>query len=92
MERLEEDATEEFVGEAAAHMKTELKYKMSLVTLKIQSGTHSQTIQGRGPLRTWCAQSSWQLKRGAPPSLSVLKSIMIIGKSLISALGFKTQA
>ena len=44
---VEDDTAEEVVEEAAAHMKMELKSYMSPVTLKIQSGPHSQTIQGK---------------------------------------------
>ena len=58
-EEVEEDTAKEVVGEAAAHMKTEMIYHMSPITLKIQSGSHSQMIQGRGSLRTRCAKSSW---------------------------------
>ena len=43
-----EDTAKEFVEEAAAHIKMELKYQMSPVTLRIQSGPHSQMIQGKG--------------------------------------------
>ena len=45
---LKEDTDEEVVEEAAAHMKMELTSQMSPVTLKIQIGSHSQTIQGKG--------------------------------------------
>ena len=61
MDEIEEEAAEEVVEEAEAHMKMELKYQMSLVTLKIKSGTHSQTIQGKGSLRTSCTESSWKM-------------------------------
>ena len=55
----EEDTDEEVVEEVAAHMKIELVSQMSPITLKIQSGPHYQTIQGKGSLKTWYAQSSW---------------------------------
>ena len=42
VEKVEEDASEEFVEEAAAHMKMGLKSQMSHVTLKIYSGANSQ--------------------------------------------------
>ena len=40
VDKLKEDAAEEVVEEAAAHMKTELESHMSPVTLDIKSGTH----------------------------------------------------
>ena len=46
VEKVEEDTSEEVVEEAAPHMKMELTSYISPVTLKIQSGTHSQMIQG----------------------------------------------
>ena len=62
----------EVVEGALDHIKMELIYHMPPVTLKIQSGTHSQTIQGKGSLRNRYAQSSWKIKRGAPPDLSLI--------------------
>ena len=59
MDEVEEDTDEEVVEEAEAHMKMELTSQMSPVTLKIQSGPHSQKIQGKVLLRTWYAQISW---------------------------------
>ena len=56
---LEEDMAKEVTEGAEAHMKTELIYQMSPVTLKIQIGTNSQTIQGRQSPRTRCLQSYW---------------------------------
>ena len=44
---LEDDTSEEVVEGAAAQMKTEFTSQMSPVTLKIQSGPNSQTIQGK---------------------------------------------
>ena len=92
MDKLEEDTDEEVVDEAVAHMKMELTSHMSPVTLRIQSGQHSQTIQGKGSLRTRYAQSSLQIKSGAPPYLSVLKRIIKIGSYIRLSLGFKMQA
>ena len=66
---LDQDAAEEVMEEVVAHMKIELVSQMSPITLKIQSGPHSQTIQGKGSLKTRYTQSSWQIKRGSPPSL-----------------------
>ena len=71
VDKVEEDMSEEVVGEAVAHMKTELTYHMSPGTLRIQSGLHYQTVQGRGSLRTRCAHRYWQIKRGAPTTSSV---------------------
>ena len=76
---VEEDTSKEVVEGAAVHIKMKLTSQMSPVTLKIQSGSHSQIIKGKGSLRTRYAQSSWQIKRGAPPFPSVLKRIMKIG-------------
>ena len=73
VKELEEDIFEEVVDWAAAHMKMELIYLMSPITLNIQSGPQSQTIQGKESLRTRYAQSYWKIKRGARPDLSVLK-------------------
>ena len=92
VEEVEEDISEEFTEEAAAYMKMKLTSEMSPVTLKIQSGLHSQTIHVKVSLRTRYAQSSWQVKRGAPPAPSVLKGINKISQYLISSLGFKTKA
>ena len=41
MDKVEEETAEEVMEGAAAHMKTELVYQMSPITLKIQSGLHS---------------------------------------------------
>ena len=79
LDKSEEDMDEEVVEEAAAHMKMELISHMPPVTLKIQSGLHSQKIQGKVSLMTRYAHSSWQIKRGAPPAPSVLKGITEIG-------------
>ena len=48
----EEDTSKEVVEGTAAHMKMEFTYQMLPITLKIQRGPHSQTIQGIGSLRT----------------------------------------
>ena len=48
MYEVEEDTSKEVVERSAEHMKMELTSKMSPVTLKIQSGPHFQTIQGKG--------------------------------------------
>ena len=44
---VEEDTSKEVVEGAAVHIKMKLTSQMSPVTLKIQSGPHSQTIQGK---------------------------------------------
>ena len=72
------DTGEEVVEEAAAHMKMELIYHISPITLKIQSGPYSQTIQGKGSLRNWYAKIYWPIKVGEPPALSLFKRIMKI--------------
>ena len=72
VDEVEEDTSKEIMEGAAAHMKIELSSHMSPVTLKIKSEPHSQMIQGKGSLRTQYTQSSWQIKRGAPPDISVL--------------------
>ena len=79
VDKVEEATSEEVAEGEPAHTKTELIYQMSPVTLKIQSGPHPQMIQGRTSLRTQSEQSSWKIRRGAPPALSVLKRIMRIG-------------
>ena len=79
VDKVEEEISKEVVEGAASNMKMKLIYHMSPITLKIQSGPHSQTIQGKGSLRTRYAQSSWQIKRGAPPALSVLERKTIAG-------------
>ena len=73
MEEVEEDMSKEIMEGAAAHMKMELSSYMSPFTLKIKSEPHSQMIQGKGSLRTRYAQSSWQIKRGAPPDMPVIE-------------------
>ena len=45
VDELEEDRSEEVMEEAAVNTKTELVSHMSPITLKIQSGPHSQTIK-----------------------------------------------
>ena len=59
VDEVEEETSEEVVEGSAAHIKMELTSQMSPITLKIQSGPHSQTIQIKGSLRTRYAQSSW---------------------------------
>ena len=59
VDKVEEDTSNEVVEGSAAHMKMVLTYQMSPPTLNIHSGLHSQTIQGKGSLRTRYAQSSW---------------------------------
>ena len=44
LDKGEEDTSKEVVERAAAHMKMELTSQMSSITLKIQSGPHSQKI------------------------------------------------
>ena len=58
VDEVEEDTNKEVMEEAAAHMKMELISQMSLVSLKIQSGPHSQTMQGKGSLMNEYAQRS----------------------------------
>ena len=77
--KLEEDTSKEVMEGKKKHMKIELTYQMSPVTLNIQSGTHSQTIQGKGSLKTRYAQSSRKTKIGASPALSVLERTTITG-------------
>ena len=79
VEEVQEDTSKDVVEEAVAHMKMELTYQMSPVTLKIQSRPHSQNIQVKGSLRTRYAQSSCKIKRGALPALKVFKMTMITG-------------
>ena len=74
VDEIEEETSEEVVEGEVAHMKMELTSQMSPVTLKIQSGPHSQRIKGKGSLRARYAQISCKIKRGEPPALSVLKS------------------
>ena len=47
VDKLEEDTSKEVVEGSAAHMKMELTSQMSPITLKIQSGPHPQTMQGK---------------------------------------------
>ena len=79
VDKVEDDTSEDIVEGAAAHMQMVLISHMSPVTLKIQSGPHSQTIQKKRSLRTRYTQSSWKMKRGEPPALSVLKRIKRTG-------------
>ena len=58
VDEVEQETSKEVVEGAAAHMRMELTSHISPVTLKIQSGLHSQRIQGKGSLRTMYAQSS----------------------------------
>ena len=55
--KIEEDTSEELAEGSAAHIKMELTPHMSPVTLNIQIGPHSKTIQGKGYLRAWYVQS-----------------------------------
>ena len=73
VDKVEEDTSNEVAEGAAAHMKMELTYQMSPVTLRITSGIHSQTLQEKGSPRKRYAQSSWKIKRGTPLALSVLE-------------------
>ena len=79
VDKVEEETAEEVVEEAASHMKMKLTSHISPVTLKIHSGLHSQTIQGKESLRNRYAQSSYRIKIGAPPDPSVLKRITKFG-------------
>ena len=72
MDKVEEDTHKEATEGAEAYMKMELKYHISTVTLKVQSGPHYKTIQGKGSPRNRYAQSSCKIKRGASSDLSVL--------------------
>ena len=71
VDEVEEDTYKKVVEGAAAHMKMELTSQMSPVTLKIHSGPHSQNIQGKVSLKTRYTQIYCQIKRGAPPDLSM---------------------
>ena len=62
VDEVNEYTAKEIAEEASENIKTELISQMSPVNLKIQSGRHSQMIEGRGSLRTICAQSYWQIK------------------------------
>ena len=73
MDWVEEDTYKEVVEGEVSQMKMELASQMSPDTLKIDSGPHSQAIQGKGSLSNRYAQSSWKIKRGAPPALAVLE-------------------
>ena len=75
VDEVEEETNKAVMEEAAAHMKMELISQMSPVSLKIQSGPHYQTMQGKGSLMTQDAQSSWKIKRGTPTATSVMKRI-----------------
>ena len=79
VDEVEEDTAKEIAEGAEAHMKTELISQISRLTLKIQSGPHSQMIQGKVSPRTQYAQSYWRIKRGALLDLSVLKRITRTG-------------
>ena len=48
MDKVEEDTAKEVVEEAAVHMKMELTYQNSPITLNIKRGVHSQMMQGKG--------------------------------------------
>ena len=63
VDKVEEDVTEEATEEAAVHMKMGFKYKMSPVTLKMQSGPHSQMRQEQGYQRTQYTLSCYRIKR-----------------------------
>ena len=76
---VEEDTSKEVVEGEEVHMKMELTSQISPVTLNINSGLYFQTTQGKVSLGTRYAQSSWQVKRSAPPSPSVMKRITRIG-------------
>ena len=47
LDKVEEDTSEDSLEGAVAHTKMELISQLSPVTLNIQSGPHSQTIQGK---------------------------------------------
>ena len=63
VDKVEQNTSKEVVEGAAAHMRMELTSQISPNSLKIQSGLHSQRIQGKGSLRTPYAQSYWQIKK-----------------------------
>ena len=48
VDKVEEDTSKEAMEGSASHMKMVLTSHMSPVTLNIQSGPHSQKIQGKG--------------------------------------------
>ena len=79
MDKVEQDTSKEVVEGAVVHMKMELTSQMSPVTLKIQSGPHYQTIQGKLSLRTRYEKNPWQIKIGAPQSLPLLDNNTITG-------------
>ena len=58
VDEVEEETNKDVMEEAAAHMKMELKSQISPVNLKIQSGPHYQTMQGKGSLMNEYAQRS----------------------------------
>ena len=72
--KVEEYTSKEVMDGAVAHIKIQFTSHMSPVILKIHSGSHSQTLQVKGSLRTRYAQSSWKIKRCATPALEVLES------------------
>ena len=69
VDEVKHNTSKEVVEGAAAHTRMELTSHISPYSLKIQSGLHSQRIQGKGSLRTLYAQSYWQIKIGAPPAM-----------------------
>ena len=75
MGEVEEDTADEFMDEAAEHMKMELTSQISLVTLKIQSGMQYQRIKGKISPGTHYIQIPRKTKRGASPYPSVMKKI-----------------
>ena len=48
VDKVKQNTSKEVVEEAAAHMRMELTSQISPNSLKIQSGLHSQRIQGKG--------------------------------------------
>ena len=62
-EEVEEEISKEVVEEAVAHIKMELTYHMSPITLKMQIGPNSQTRQEKGKQRTQYEISSYIIKK-----------------------------
>ena len=86
---VEQDTSKEVVEGAAAHMRMELTSQILPVTLKIQSGLHSQRIQGKVSLRTRYAQSSRKMKIGAPPAMLVPERSLLLPIQIHFGLRFE---
>ena len=62
VDELKDYTAKEVLKEASANIKMELKFHMSPVSLKIQSGPHSQTMKEQGSLRTRYAKVTGEYK------------------------------